>query len=57
MPNSASLSGIRCSELDIVMRSHSRMDFVPLDLSGIGYESKSKLINALYSIGLAPIDK
>ena len=57
MPNSISLDGIRCSEMDIVMRSHSRMDFVPLDLSGIGYESKSKLINVPHSIGLAPTEK
>ena len=30
MPNSVSLSCIRCSELDIVMHSHSRMNLVLL---------------------------
>ena len=32
MPNLASWSCIRCLELDIVMRSHSRMNLVLFDL-------------------------
>ena len=57
MPNSAFLRGRGCSELVMVMRSHSRMSHVLLDLPRMEYESKSKLIDAQYSIELAQINK